>query len=141
MFGIVSWQFNIKSIQSLSVRKEKSINLFHRFFKITVWRSAVKNVVRFRVGHIRLVVLQSCVQPGVHAAQDQIEPGEGELRGSPVLRVGFRSLLLLLLLRSLLPAATWNGIGSHMCRDAACVQNISCNQQVIYKLLERFVLF
>ena len=71
--------------------------------------------------HIRLVVRQSCVQPGVHAAQDQIEPGEGELRGSPVLRVGVRQRFLLLLLRSLLPAELGVGSGCDMRCDAACV--------------------
>ena len=80
-----------------------------------------KHVEHFRVGHIRFFVFQNSVQPGVHAAQDQIEPGEGELRGSPVLRVGVRQRFLLLLLRSLLPAELGVGSGCDMRCDAACV--------------------
>ena len=91
-----------------------------------------QNVERRRVGHIRLVVRQNCVLPGVHAAQNQIEAAEGELRGSPVLRGGVRQRLLLLLLRSLLPAALEVGSGSHMHCDAARVQNIHCYQQVFF---------
>ena len=81
--------------------------------------------------HVRVVVRQSRVQPGLHAAQRQIEAGEGELRRPPVLRVGLRRFLLLLLLRSLLPAAAGEGIGNDMHGDAARVQNISCDQQVL----------
>ena len=126
--------FNIKSIKLLWLLKENSTNLISHTTQtpqIYCRSSAVNHVERRRVGHIRLVVRQNCVLPGVHAAQDQIEAAEGELRGSPVLRGGVRQRLLLLLLRSLLPAALEVGSGSHMHCDAARVQNIHCNQQVV----------